>query len=151
ASTDRRPKSFRHRSRRAADPHARGLAHTGHLGRSAIAGSGWACDRRHATSGSSGLPGHFFFSDVNVRYNEIRGIAQYFLEGRDLSLNRTRIRDADGPVENEISVLQGESWIGPLASLFKSGKNRHIEHHTLSRECCHKLIQELEKEEVGYL
>ena len=37
----------------------------------------------HATSGSSGVPVHFFISDFNTDYNLIRSLAQYFLEGRD--------------------------------------------------------------------
>jgi phenylacetate-CoA ligase len=56
-----------------------------------------------ATPGSSGVPVNFFISDVNTTYNSIRTLAQYFLEGRDISLNRTRIRNADGPVKNGIS------------------------------------------------
>jgi phenylacetate-CoA ligase len=44
----------------------------------------------HATSGSSGIPVRFFISEFNSRYNVIRSLAQFFLEGLDLSLNRTR-------------------------------------------------------------
>jgi phenylacetate-CoA ligase len=46
--------------------------------------------RRAATSGSSGTPVQFFASDMNAEYNAVRSLAQYFMEGRDLTLNRTR-------------------------------------------------------------
>ena len=107
--------------------------------------------KAHATSGSSGVPVQFFVSDVNVNYNAIRSLAQSFLEGRDLSLNRTRVKIADAPVKDGISVEKEESWIGSLGSLVKSGKNKHIEYFTLSREDCHKLVRELKKDDVGYL
>ena len=84
--------------------------------------------KAHATSGSSGTPVRFFVTDVNANYNEIRSLAQCFLEGRDLSLNRTRVKIADAPVKDGISVEKVESWIGSLALLVKSGKNKHIEY-----------------------
>jgi hypothetical protein len=70
--------------------------------------------KAHTTSESSGIPVRFFISDFNSRYNVIRSIAQSFREGRDLSLNRTRVRQADAPVKNGISVERQPSWIGPL-------------------------------------
>src|SRR5262249_21350726 len=64
-----------------------------------------------ATSGSSGVPVEFFYSNVNGYYNVIRSFAQYFLEGRDLSLNRTRVRNASAPVKGGISVKKEETWM----------------------------------------
>jgi phenylacetate-CoA ligase len=107
--------------------------------------------KAHATSGSSGVPVSFFISDFNTEYNFVRSLAQYLLEGRDLSLNRTQIRDAGAALKDGISVEKGESWIGALAPLIKSGENKHIEHYNLSREDCHKLVRELRKDDVGYL
>ncbi len=60
--------------------------------------------KAHATSGSSGVPVSFFVSDFNANYNFIRSLAQFFLEGLDLSLNRTRFKIADAPVKDGISV-----------------------------------------------
>ncbi len=105
----------------------------------------------HFTSGSTGVPVQFFVSDVNGNYNVIRSLAQFFLEGLDLSLNRTRIKNSAAPVKGDISVKREESWIGSLASLFKSGKNKHIEHCRLNKEICDKLVLELKKDDVGYL
>src|SRR5262245_37646732 len=42
--------------------------------------------KARATSGSSGVPVEFFYSNVNGYYNAIRSLAQYFFEARDLSL-----------------------------------------------------------------
>src|SRR6476660_304057 len=105
----------------------------------------------HNTSGSSGVPVHFFASSFNGNYNLVRSLAQYFLEGRDLSLNRTRVRAADASVEGGFSVTRKESWIGGLAAIFKSGKSKLIENLTLNRDECRKLVQELNKDDVGYL
>jgi phenylacetate-CoA ligase len=105
----------------------------------------------HATSGSSGIPVEFYVSSVNSSYNLRRGIAQYFMEQRDLSLNRTRIRSTDALIKDSISVKKEKGWIGALSSLIKSGENKHIEHCTLGREDCHKLVEELKKDDVGYL
>ncbi|HEY1362569.1 MAG TPA: hypothetical protein VGF60_10015 [Xanthobacteraceae bacterium] len=105
----------------------------------------------HATSGSTGIPVQFFVSDFNNNYNFIRSLAQYLLEGRDLSLNRTQIRGAASPIKGGISVVKEESWIGPLAQIIKPGENRHIEYYALSKEECCKLVQELQKDDIGYL
>ncbi len=107
--------------------------------------------RVHATSGSSGVPVQFFVSDANANYNVIRSLAQFFLEGLDLSLNRTRVTTANAPIEGGIFVKKETSWIGALTPLFKSGENKHIEYFNLSREECHQLVRELQKDDVGYL
>src|SRR5271169_160285 len=44
----------------------------------------------HGTSGSSGIPLEFHISQMNARYNNVRYLAQEFMDGRDLSVNRTR-------------------------------------------------------------
>ena len=77
-----------------------------------------------ATSGSSGTPVRFFVSEINGRYNAARSLAQYFMEGWDLSLNRTRLKQGD---TYGFSVEKSQSWMGPLAALIKSGGNKHIE------------------------
>ena len=106
---------------------------------------------RHATSGSSGVPVQFFCSNINSNYNIIRSLAQFFLEGLDLSLNRTRIRSASNPVIDGKLVEKANSWIGALSPLFKSGKNKEIKCFILSGEECPKIVQELKKDDVGYL
>src|SRR6202035_3622968 len=51
---------------------------------------GTIATQKLATSGSSGTPVQFFVSDMNAEYNSVRSLAQYFLEGRNLTLTRTR-------------------------------------------------------------
>ena len=103
----------------------------------------------HATSGSSGVPVNFFVSGFNDNYNFIRSLAQYFLEGRDLTLNRTRLADAaeaDGTL-----VAKEQSWIGALGSFFKSGKSKEIKCFNLRGDECRRVVDELKKDDVGYL
>jgi len=52
---------------------------------------------------------------------------------------------------NGITVEKTETSIGSLASLFRPGENKHIEHFILNKENCHKLVAELKKDEIGYL
>jgi hypothetical protein len=107
--------------------------------------------KAHATSGSSGVPVQFFVSDVNGNYNAIRSLAQFFLEGLDLSLNRTRLTSADAVINDSISVEKNASWISGLGSLMKSGDNKEIKYFTVTRKECRKLVQELTKDDIGYL
>ena len=51
--------------------------------------------KMHSTSGSSGTPVEFFISHMNSDYSQARSLAQYLMEGRDLSLNRVRVRPLD--------------------------------------------------------
>jgi len=106
--------------------------------------------KAHSTSGSSGVPVQFFLSDFNGNYNGIRSLAQFFLDGLDLSLNRTQVRPAADPVTGGVSVVKAESWLGSLHPLFKSGKNKHIAYFRL-QEVCNKVVLELKKDDVGYL
>ncbi|MGP8232420.1 MAG: hypothetical protein ACLQL2_07105 [Methylovirgula sp.] len=48
--------------------------------------------QKHATSGSSGTPVEFFVSAMNGHYSSVRGLAQHFIDGHDLSLNTTRLK-----------------------------------------------------------
>ena len=86
----------------------------------------------HSTSGSSGTPVEFFISDKNEHYYQVRSISQYFMEGRDLSLNRIRFKSLDytkakglhGHLNNGFIVEQTESWLSSLDGLLKSGFNK---------------------------
>jgi phenylacetate-coenzyme A ligase PaaK-like adenylate-forming protein len=107
--------------------------------------------KAHATSGSSGVPVRFFVSNFNGDFNAIRSLAQYFLEERDLSLNRTQVKTIDALATVNTGVEKTETWIGVLASLFKSGKSKVIKCSTVSRNDCNKLVNELKKDDIGYL
>jgi len=112
--------------------------------------------RTHSTSGSSGTPVEFFISEMNEHYNGVRSIAQYFMEGRDLSLNRTRFRSFDydqakhlqRALKKGFTVEVTESWLGSLSDLFKGGVNKHINYWHPNRDL---LFDELSKNPIGYL
>ena len=102
----------------------------------------------HSTSGSSGTPVEFFVSNMNSEYNSVRSLAQYFMEDRDLSLNRTRFRSSKEKLRNGFRVQTGETWLGPLGNVFRSGIDKTIEQFKPNRE---KLLQELAQNPIGYL
>jgi phenylacetate-coenzyme A ligase PaaK-like adenylate-forming protein len=105
----------------------------------------------YASSGSTGVPVKVFSMIQNARYNELRSISQYLIEGRDLNLNRTFIKPADGnknkPLNAGINVEYFDSWIGNLSPIFEHGVYKII--HYL--DDANALIEELKKRPVGYL
>jgi phenylacetate-CoA ligase len=101
-----------------------------------------------ATSGSSGAPVRFFVSEMNGEYNTVRSLAQYFMDGRDLTLNRTHVKRAPQRIEGGFSVKKADGWLGPLSSVFKCGNGKDIQHHHLNRDL---LLKELAKDPIGYL
>jgi len=103
---------------------------------------------KHSTSGSSGTPVQFFVSDDNALFNQARSMAQYFMEGRDLTLNRTRFKSAKHRMYGGFSVENTDSWLGPLSALFRAGNNKDILHLQPDRNL---LFRELMKAPIGYL
>lgn len=105
----------------------------------------------YPSSGSTGIPVKVFSMNQNARYNEIRSIAQYFIEKRDLNLNRTFIKPADGDISHSksptLSVEHYGSWIGNLSSIFEHGDYKII-HYSGDVDA---LLNELMKKPVGYL
>lgn len=102
----------------------------------------------HSTSGSTGVPVRFFLTQRNSNYNIVRSITQFFLEGRDFALNRTRaksnvVRDAKG-----FSVRKTDSWMGPLEGFLRSGVNKNIDYFSPDLDA---LCRELENDPIGYL
>jgi phenylacetate-coenzyme A ligase PaaK-like adenylate-forming protein len=104
--------------------------------------------RKYATSGSSGTPEQFFVSGMNGQYNTVRSLAQYFIEGRDLTLNRTRFIRAPKRIEDGFSVEKTGNSLGPLSLLFKCGNTKDILHIHPNRDL---LFKELAKDPIGYL
>lgn len=101
-----------------------------------------------STSGSSGIPVKFFASGMNARYNHVRSVAQYFLEGRDLKLNRVQIDYAPHLHKEGLEVTRSEAWLGPLSSFFGCGANKVIEYF---RPDMTRFREELERDSIGYL
>jgi phenylacetate-coenzyme A ligase PaaK-like adenylate-forming protein len=103
---------------------------------------------KHSTSGSSGTPVHFFISEMNTEYNAVRSAAQYFMEGRDLTLNRTRFRAEPMSNQNGFTVEKQDGWLGSLGPLVRCGINKHIEYF---RPNINVLCKEMERDSIGYL
>ena len=104
---------------------------------------------KHATSGSSGTPVQFFVSEMNARYNNVRSVAQYFMEGCDLTLNNTVLKPSlRKRTQGGFVVEKTNGWLGPLNSLFKGGNYKKI---NLSRPNRDLLLKELTKDPIGYL
>ena len=105
--------------------------------------------KKQTTSGSSGTPVQFFVSDMNADYNSVRSMAQYFMEGRDLTLNWTRLHRVQKQFAGGFSVETTANGLGPLSSLFKGGNNKDIfMSQQLNRDL---LFKELAKDPIGYL
>jgi phenylacetate-coenzyme A ligase PaaK-like adenylate-forming protein len=109
---------------------------------------GTIATQKLATSGSSGNPIQFFVSDMNGEYNAVRSLAQYLMEARDLTLNRTQLKRAPKRIEVGFSAKTTDDWLGPLSSALKSGDGKEILHHHLNRDL---LLKELAKGPIGYL
>jgi phenylacetate-CoA ligase len=110
--------------------------------------SGTIAAKKLSTSGSSGTPVRFFVSDMSAQYNTVRSAAQYFMEGRDLTLNRTRFYRAPKQIENGFSVEKSGNSLGPLSLLFKCGNTKEILFLHPNRDL---LFKELAKDPIGYL
>jgi phenylacetate-coenzyme A ligase PaaK-like adenylate-forming protein len=101
-----------------------------------------------STSGSSGVPVKFFASGMNARYNHVRSVAQYFLEGRDLTLNRVQIDYTPHLAKKGLKVTRAEAWLGALSCFFDCGANKVIEYF---RPDMNAFREELERDPIGYL
>jgi phenylacetate-coenzyme A ligase PaaK-like adenylate-forming protein len=104
--------------------------------------------KKHSTSGSSGTPVHFFVSEMNTEYNAVRSAAQYFIEGRDLTLNSTRLRAVLTPNNNGFAVQRNEKPLGTLDPLIQGGIYKYIEFYRPNMDA---LRAELERDSIGYL
>jgi phenylacetate-coenzyme A ligase PaaK-like adenylate-forming protein len=103
---------------------------------------------KHGTSGSSGTPVQFFLSEMNLEYNAVRSAAQYFLEGRDLRLNNTRLRPVLTSSKNGFTVKTDDNPLGSLGPLIPGGIFKYIEYYNPNMEA---LCHELERDSIGYL
>lgn len=117
---------------------------------SLLVGDGDASHSTYTSTGSTGVPVKVHISGENGYYNNLRSLAQYFIDGLTLDENRVRI----GPgtkLENmhkkSILVKSSERWAGPLGKVFRNGHSKHINHYYDDNS----LINELLKDRVGYL
>lgn len=103
---------------------------------------------KHATSGSSGRPVEFFVSEMNQQYTYVRSTAQFFIEGLDLSFNRTHLRTVYDRMKSGFIAEKIPGWLGPLNAVFKTGSNKEIAYLRPNRDA---LLEELAKDSIGYL
>jgi len=104
--------------------------------------------RTNSTSGSSGVPVKFFTSVMNAQYNHIRSMAQYFMEDRDLGLNRVQFVFSPALGSGGLRVAKADTWLGSLGACVRSGTSRIVEYFNPDMAA---LRAELEKEPIGYL
>jgi hypothetical protein len=109
----------------------------------------------HGTSGSSGRPIEFHISQMNGRYNDVRYLAQEFMDGKDLSVNRTRFKTArveaaEKLAETPVGFIADKqpTWLGEMGSVFASGCSKNI---VALNPNPRDLIRELRKDAVGQL
>ena len=110
--------------------------------------SGQVRTMKNSTSGSSGKPVQFFLSEMNVEYNAVRSAAQYFMEGRDLTLNSVRLRPQPMFNKNGFTVEREDGPLGTLEPLFRSGIHKHIEYFHPN---INSLCSELKRDPIGLL
>lgn len=105
----------------------------------------------YASSGSTGTPVRVHYLAQNARYNELRSLAQYFIEDRDLNHNRTFIKPANatelkgGGQNMRVEIMT--TWLGQVSSVFQGGHHKIIQ---IVRSDA-ALIEELRTHPVGYL
>ncbi|WP_129396410.1 hypothetical protein [Methylovirgula ligni] len=94
--------------------------------------------QKHATSGSSGVPVEFFVSRMNGYYNSVRGLAQHFIDGRDLSLSITRFKSlfTDDPCGFTVSKVDNPYGLQGfvLRGAYKKIEFTHPDLKALSKE-----------------
>ena len=104
---------------------------------------------KHSTSGSSGTPVEFFASEMNVAYYIVRDLAQYFIEGRDLSLNTLKLKPAFVNNSAGFVVHRDDTWVrGGFESFIRGGKGKYIEYMNPNIPL---LCKEMQCHPVGYL
>ena len=104
----------------------------------------------YASTGSTGIPVKIHVTQQNGYYNDLRGLAQYFFYGLSLACNHVKIgpgQKLDSMQRKWITVKTTNSWAGPLGQVFRNGSSKHINYYHDEQG----LIDELQKEEVGYL
>ena len=104
--------------------------------------------RRHATSGSSGAPVSFFLTELNARFTQLRSLAQYLIEDRDLTLNKTQVLLALDAGPKGFEVKREPSWVGALTPYLQAGALRSFRYARPDPEA---LCRALEREPIGYL
>jgi phenylacetate-coenzyme A ligase PaaK-like adenylate-forming protein len=104
----------------------------------------------YETTGSTGTPLKVFVCDQNGYYNEVRGLAQFFIDNLPLDENRVEIKpivragDLKKKTERPTS---NPHWAGPLSKIYGNGSDKTLRFNS----DVDGLLNELSKDPVGYL
>ena len=115
-----------------------------------VAADGRAAVPSYASTGSTGTPVKIFFCPENAYYNEIRSLAQYFIDDLSLAGNRVQIIPATSLYrlgKSSVHVSLTDSWAGPLSGVFRNGSAKKITYGYDDDA----LIEELLKDRYEYL
>jgi phenylacetate-coenzyme A ligase PaaK-like adenylate-forming protein len=115
-----------------------------------VANDGNAPISSYASTGSTGTPVKVYVSEENGYYNNVRSLAQYFIDNLSLEENLTRIGPATSLAalgKKSLDVTVVDSWAGALSGVFRTGKAKKIIHQYDDDA----LIRELLKDRIGYL
>jgi len=82
--------------------------------------------QEHTTSGSTGIVTRFFISDMNVAYNQLRGLAQYLFESQCLALNFVKLKRDNVAGKKGYTITDSPNWTGFLSGAFKGGVGRLV-------------------------
>jgi len=104
----------------------------------------------YETTGSTGTPLKVFICEQNGYYNEVRGLAQFFIDNLPLDQNRVEIkpvvRSADLRKKTQPRTTEPH-WAGPLSKIYSNGSNTTLRFNN----DVDGLLNELAKDRVGYL
>jgi phenylacetate-coenzyme A ligase PaaK-like adenylate-forming protein len=104
----------------------------------------------YETTGSTGTPLKVFICEQNGYYNEVRGLAQFFIDDLPLDENRVEIkpviRSDDLRKKTELRTASPH-WAGSLSKIYSNGSNSTLRFNN----DVEGLLDELAKDSVGYL
>jgi phenylacetate-CoA ligase len=102
----------------------------------------------YETTGSTGTPLKVFVCQQAAYYNNVRNLAQIFLDNLSLDENRVQIALSSRSEDLKTRLRSSESgWAGPLSRIYRNGSNKIIGFN----KDVDGLVEELSKDSVGYL
>jgi len=103
----------------------------------------------YKTTGSTGTPLKVFVCQQAIYYNNVRNIAQIFLDNLSLDENRVQIVPVTRSenLKNTKISSSDPHWAGPLSRIYRNGSSKKISFN----KDVDGLIKELSKDSVGYL
>jgi phenylacetate-coenzyme A ligase PaaK-like adenylate-forming protein len=103
----------------------------------------------YETTGSTGTPLKVFVCQQAIYYNNVRSLAQIFLDNLSFDENRVQIAPAvrSEDLKNSRLLSSEPHWAGPLSRIYRNGSNKKIRF----TKDVDGLVEELSKDSVGYL